>query len=70
MNKPYQKPLSRFVLLSSEPILAVSKFGANTEGFDENQYGDSPSYRKGLGESIWGGGGASSEGFTEKNLGE
>lgn len=71
MNKPYRKPLARFVLLSSESMLAASEFTATSESFGiENQYGSSQSANKVFSESIWGGGGASSEGFTEKNIGE
>lgn len=71
MNKPYRKPLTRFMLLSSEAMLAASEFTATSESFGiENQYGSSQSSHQGFSESIWGGGGASSEGFTEKNIGE
>ena len=70
MNKSYQKPLARFIQLSSESLLAASKFGGNShESFEyESQYGSSQSTNEGFGESCWGSGGASSEGFFEKSF--
>ena len=56
MNKPYQKPRARLIRLSSEALLAASEFGASSH--------------QNFGESCWGSGGASSEGFGEKTVGQ
>ena len=52
MHKPYQKPRARLIRLSSEALLAASKFGGiSHESFEyESQYGSSQSTIEGFGE--------------------